>query len=202
MAIYEPFGNNLKKLREKCGLSRKDMAEALGMSQNAYGFYETGNREPNFTRLVKIAAALHVTTDELLVYTLDEYEKCCSIIYEFGYDIVEEDTTIAIIPQDGCSKLCDYYSREEFINDIHKATQNYKEQTNAIMHNILHNIFIQAMFITARRTVEKAVGLNEEIQAEEKVKKIIDVALKEITKNQSATHPTKLPTKKATRRKK
>ena len=197
------FKDNLKKYRESAGItSAKDFATTLGIPYQTYLNYENKGTEPKYDTLCKIATALHVTTDELLGYTLDEYEKCCSIIYEFGYDIVEEDTTIAIIPQDGCSKLCDYYSREEFINDIHKATQNYKEQTNAIMHNILHNIFIQAMFITARRTVEKAVGLNEEIQAEEKVKKIIDVALKEITKNQSATHPTKLPTKKATRRKK
>ena len=198
------FRDNLKIYREKLPgkVSAKDFAKSLKIPYSTYLGYENKGTEPKYDTLCKIAAALHVTTDELLGYTLDEYEKCCSIIYEFGYDIVEEDTTIAIIPQDGCSKLCDYYSREEFINDIHKATQNYKEQTNAIMHNILHNIFIQAMFITARRTVEKAVGLNEEIQAEEKVKKIIDVALKEITKNQSATHPTKLPTKKATRRKK
>lgn len=69
---------NLKRLRKRAGLSRKEFATILNISIQAYGHYENGEREPKLDMLMAIAATLHVSVDELLGYkvpVIGEYEK-------------------------------------------------------------------------------------------------------------------------------
>ena len=42
------------------------MAEQLGISARAYQHYETGTREPNIDKLIKLAIILNVSLDDLL----------------------------------------------------------------------------------------------------------------------------------------
>ena len=42
------FGDNLRALRKKKGLSQDDMAERLGILTRTYGSWERSEREPNF----------------------------------------------------------------------------------------------------------------------------------------------------------
>ena len=61
------FQDNLRRAREKAGYeSAKDFSDRLGISYTTYMNYESKGREPKYDRLCEIAAALHVTTDELL----------------------------------------------------------------------------------------------------------------------------------------
>ena len=63
------FQDNLKKYRLAAGYQQaKDFALLIGLKCSTYTNYEAGNREPKYEKLCKIAAALHVTTDELLGY--------------------------------------------------------------------------------------------------------------------------------------
>ena len=56
----------LKKMREKNGMSQKDLAEELGVDQSAVCLWETGKTLPRAKLLPKIANILGCTTDELL----------------------------------------------------------------------------------------------------------------------------------------
>lgn len=56
----------LKKMREKSGMSQKDLAEELGVDQSAVCLWETGKTLPRAKLLPKIANILGCTTDELL----------------------------------------------------------------------------------------------------------------------------------------
>ena len=63
------FQDNLKKYRLAAGYQQaKDFAQnVLGIKYTTYLAYEgQEGREPKYDRLCEIAAALHVTTDELL----------------------------------------------------------------------------------------------------------------------------------------
>lgn len=60
------FSENLRRYREKSGLSRKDIAAKIHMTANGYGLYETGRSEPKLEVLNKIADVLGVSTDDLL----------------------------------------------------------------------------------------------------------------------------------------
>lgn len=57
---------NLKKAREKAGLTQAQAAIAIGVSDGTYKNYEQGKREPNGDKMVTIANLFNVTTDYLL----------------------------------------------------------------------------------------------------------------------------------------
>lgn len=109
------FSVNLRKYREKIGLSRKDIAAILNISIQAYGHYENGEREPKLDTLVKIAAALHVSVDELLGYTVPvvgEYEKYKDWLESYGYDVKEEGQAVKVFYHDPDSDLQDFNDLE------------------------------------------------------------------------------------------
>lgn len=56
----------LRVERTKNGLTQKEMASFLGLDRTTYVKYETGQSEPNFEVLKKIAERFNVTTDYLL----------------------------------------------------------------------------------------------------------------------------------------
>lgn len=58
--------SNLIDLRREKNLTQKDVAEKIGVSASAIGFWETGINEPKATYLMKLANFFGVTVDELL----------------------------------------------------------------------------------------------------------------------------------------
>ena len=60
------LNKRLHASRKKNNLSRKQVAELIGVSDSALGLYESGYRNPSLTTLVKLAAVYKVTTDYLL----------------------------------------------------------------------------------------------------------------------------------------
>lgn len=58
--------DNLKKLREKHGLTKRELCEKTGISERAYLTYEFGEREPKISVVQKLADFYGVTTDSLL----------------------------------------------------------------------------------------------------------------------------------------
>lgn len=60
------FGTRLNQARKERGRTAQDMASMLGIGLRSYRAYESGDREPYFDTLVKIADSLDVSTDYLL----------------------------------------------------------------------------------------------------------------------------------------
>ncbi len=58
--------DNLKKLREEHGLTKRELCEKTGISERAYITYEFGEREPKISVVQKLADFYGVTTDYLL----------------------------------------------------------------------------------------------------------------------------------------
>ena len=60
------FGERLKAFRTAQGLTQQDLGDLVGASKRSVCAYERNNCEPPVHVLVKIAAALRVSIDELL----------------------------------------------------------------------------------------------------------------------------------------
>lgn len=60
------FGENLERLRKQKNLSRKELAEAIGVTENSMSAYALGRRSPTIDRLFSLAKVLDVTMAELL----------------------------------------------------------------------------------------------------------------------------------------
>lgn len=60
------LGQRLKTLREECGLTQKQLAEALRLNSVTYLHYEKSQREPPLAVLAEMAIYFDVSVDYLL----------------------------------------------------------------------------------------------------------------------------------------
>lgn len=86
------FHDNLCRLRKESGISRAEMAKILNITENAYGTYERGEREPRLEKLCKIADALETSVDALLGhYEGDSYVRKYFALKEKIEKLLEEE---------------------------------------------------------------------------------------------------------------
>ncbi|MBQ8118774.1 MAG: helix-turn-helix transcriptional regulator [Lachnospiraceae bacterium] len=64
--MIKGLGERLQQSRINSKLSRKQVAELLGVSTSIVGLYETDVRQPSLSALMKLASIYKVTTDYLL----------------------------------------------------------------------------------------------------------------------------------------
>lgn len=57
---------NLKKLRTEAGVTQKQLADAISVSQQSINKYENHNIEPDIQTLIQIADFFHTTVDYLV----------------------------------------------------------------------------------------------------------------------------------------
>ena len=60
-------GERIKELMIKKGISNKDMAGRIGVTEAMMSYILNGLREPNVRSLVRIACELEVSVDDLIV---------------------------------------------------------------------------------------------------------------------------------------
>lgn len=63
----------LRELREESGLSRAEVAKALGVSVQALGHYENGVRRINIEQVLILSKLLHFTTEDIILAQLNSY---------------------------------------------------------------------------------------------------------------------------------
>lgn len=63
---HEAFGRAVRQLREHRGLTQERLARECGLDRTYVGGIERGERNPSFTNIVRLAAALGVRPSELL----------------------------------------------------------------------------------------------------------------------------------------
>lgn len=64
--MLKVFADRLKWVREKKGITQKEMAEKIGVSQSYYSKFEYDQREPNIETLIKISDTLEEAIDFLV----------------------------------------------------------------------------------------------------------------------------------------
>ena len=60
------FAENLKRLREKTGMTQNDLAVDVGVSQTMIAQYERGMKLPNIVTGVQLAKILGTTVEKLV----------------------------------------------------------------------------------------------------------------------------------------
>lgn len=71
MNVKKIFGERLRDLRKKKGLRQKELGELFGLTENAIGMMERGNRGTTIEKLALLAEYFQVSTDYLLGITDD-----------------------------------------------------------------------------------------------------------------------------------
>lgn len=60
------LGDRIRELRTKRGMTQKELADILGVTDAAIGMWENARREPDVEHIKKMAAIFGVTTDYLI----------------------------------------------------------------------------------------------------------------------------------------
>lgn len=60
------FGNIIRDLRKQKGITQKELAQSLKLSESTIGMYERNERQPDYNTLIRIADYFKVSTDFLL----------------------------------------------------------------------------------------------------------------------------------------
>lgn len=64
--MTETFGSRLKKLRIDTNLKQAQLARLVGVARTTICYYESDQRQPDFSILIRLADVFHVSTDFLL----------------------------------------------------------------------------------------------------------------------------------------
>ncbi len=60
------FAENIRILRTEREKSQQDMADYLQITRQAYSYYETGKRQPDYETLLKLGEYFNISVDDLL----------------------------------------------------------------------------------------------------------------------------------------
>ena len=58
--------SNIRKLRNRLGISQYEMAEKLGINRPRYSSYEEYRCEPNISLIIKLSDVFDVSIDDLI----------------------------------------------------------------------------------------------------------------------------------------
>jgi transcriptional regulator with XRE-family HTH domain len=86
---------NIKRIREKKGMSQKELITAVGLGAPMYSRIETGKAEPSLTTLEKIAKALNVKLSDFF-----DNDTNLEDINSYDSDLVDKIKMIEILNEE------------------------------------------------------------------------------------------------------
>lgn len=99
------FSNMLKKLREQKNVTQKHLADHLKVTRSTIAGYETKGKQPDYERLLKIAAYFGVSVDYLLTGSDWEYTSHNT---SFSNKSIEILTTSQQLSEESLGRLEEY----------------------------------------------------------------------------------------------
>ncbi len=171
------FANELKRIREKAGLSQERLAEKIGVSRQAVTKRETGKGIPDIENIISLSSLFEVSIDELLLNNKNE-KKDSEYIFESitEYDI-DNLKSYDINIGDSKAVFLNGYDGEKiyiklFSNTISSLSESFKVKVDDIKNRIDIGINKQDSLL---RTEAKE-GLIVVIQLPNKYLKTVEVS--------------------------
>lgn len=116
----EIFSARLKWLRERKGLTQKEMAELIGMTQSSYSKYEYNLRQPKLETLALLPAILDESVDFMI--GAENLDKLGKQLYKDFFDAKE---SIAFIHAGLLDKNKDSEKTESLEKELQEYEQDY-----------------------------------------------------------------------------
>ena len=128
------FQDNLRMYRERLGINAKDFAAQLGIKYTTYAGYENQGKEPKYETLCKIAAALHVSLDDLMDYKPDRLQYWLNKLNTMQIESVlhEEDEHIELYYEG----LHAVFTIKEFIETMEGIEKESYELVNEVREGV------------------------------------------------------------------
>lgn len=166
------FAENISRLRASAQLSRKEVADKLGITLQAYAAYEAGVREPRRENILKLADIFGVTTDVLLMHNSITYENAKVKLSEFGSifitDLDNGLTNVKVtLPSDYPFEPAVIMTRDDLVDIYKRNTNNPLGLENAFRSSIIYE-YAQTVFLENPQlsTVNRMQDLEEPVYTE------------------------------------
>jgi len=170
------FGRKLTQLRKEKGLTRRELAQALGINEFTLTGYEREGREPKYDLLVKISDFFRVRIDDLLrphnnkvdwfIDVDGEQYKIDGYSYEPNYDFPPEfeeflmqNTTIDFVNM-LVSALQGEITAREFFKDEYKSPKIFYPKKSSEIN--LHTEMLEAILNLNLKIERKNVTENND----------------------------------------
>lgn len=108
------LGKRIKSIRKLRGVSQMELSEIIDCSPNHLSYIETGNRSLSLASFVRLANALGVSADELLIDSLDHSAN--TINHKFSSIMAD----------------CDEYEKRVLLCILSTAKEALRENRNRI----------------------------------------------------------------------
>ena len=128
------FGQNLTTLRKRVKLTRRELAEKLGINENTLTGYERDGHEPKYSILAKIADFFGVSTDTLIrANDLANFLNNQDVITtEFSIDVDQKKYSDLILSVEDSRKISDI--SKSFIKKTDAMFQIAKKNLNVNLY--------------------------------------------------------------------
>ena len=73
--------NNIREFRKEAGLTQKQLAEKVGLSEQAIRMYELGKREPNVDVIKRIGKTLDVAPESLRGVEIESAREALELLF-------------------------------------------------------------------------------------------------------------------------
>lgn len=115
----EVIGITIKYLRNRKGITQKEVAQKIGIAQQTYAGYESGKHEPSIEIMIRLADFYEISMD---------YITC-----RFYQDIAERDIELEIETEEILENTIDHYlierkSEIEYMKMVKKQIKTNKEK--------------------------------------------------------------------------
>lgn len=161
----DSLGGKLKRLREKIGLTQKELAQQVGISHSLIGQIETDRIQPSLATLSSLAEALGVST---CYFLMDEDEEELYLDYRLEADIREALRRPLL--QQVVRDLAGWSDREirgllDFVNIMNEARRPLSEEAEGEYQEIKN--FMRSCKEEERELVANLIGvLNKKHQGD------------------------------------
>ena len=103
----------LRDLREKCGYTQQQIANALNIDRSTYSYYETGKTSPDIPSLLVLASVFSVSIEDLLgqeqqnpLVLSDSSSSQSTTANKFSKNIAQNDSHIYDLTKDEKQLIC------------------------------------------------------------------------------------------------
>ena len=145
------FAENITRLRNNVQLTRKEVADKMGITIQAYSAYESGIREPRRENILKLASIFGVSTDVLLMYQGITYDSVKDTLASFDTIVMteldgDEVKVKTMLPSDYGFDPAVIMPRNELIEIYKRACNSPLGLENAFRTSIIYE-YAQTVFV-------------------------------------------------------
>ena len=138
------FGENLKRLRKKAGMTQAEFADILGMTDSNYSRYEKEKAQPPLNVLLSMTQALGISANELIGY--NEVDIYMNELHRLKFNVERDNAGYIIITSYPQIEYPDNLTFNKI--NIRLSEQEFKNRMSNVFHSFedISIFYLQIMF--------------------------------------------------------